>query len=274
MGKRPKFAQADARRRAQADDGASTAFNLFEGSGYEPGLCVVKRQGGVVYLAIFGLSVMLALGTLLALTATLPRLLTHWTWLLFTLFSAAIFVGRWVYPEVEAWLIFFLILTVHGLLWITLLLVPLRGVTPATLWHAFGVHGGDHLLLAQMGDVPLLGFPPLALAAFMAWEEKYLVAIFHDFLTQMAPGNYNLVWNLMWQICSPILPLGLWAACLRPPLFTDLPAWPGVLDVLLVCLLANGPVLLYAYHRSAPLHGAAHWFEGGGVVLWSTGRFV
>jgi len=270
MGKRPKptrsAAAGDTRRRVTESD---ITFSAFESS-FEPGLCVIKRESGVLYLALFGLTVMLTMGTLLALTASLPRLLTHWVWLLFALFSAAIFVGRWLYPEVEACILFFLTLTLNGLLWLNLLLVPPFGVTPGALWHAFGVHGGDHMLLAQMGDVPLLGFPPLALLGFLLWEERYLMAVFHDFITQLAPGHIK--WNAIWQLCSPILPFGFWAACLRPPLFADLPAWPGTLPVIAVCLVTNGPLLAYAHYRSLSLQGAAHFFDGG-AVLWSMGRW-
>lgn len=283
MGKRPKATQrassaagvgpSTSRGRAAGDGpyGNTTAFawhSAFEGSAHEAGLCVIRRRSSVGYLAIFGLVVMLAAGTLLACTASLPRLLTHWAWFMFTIFSCTVFVGRWLYPDVEALILVFFTLTIHGLLWLTLLLVPLCGVTPGALWYAFGIHGGDHLLLAQLGDLPLLLFPPLSLLCFLVWERRYLVAVFHDFLYQLAPGHFK--WLVGWQLTSPIIPLGLWSACFRLPLFTDLPAWPGVPAVLAVCLLANGPLLFYAYWRTLPYQGAAHWFDGG-VVLWSAG---
>ncbi len=278
MGKRKAATRAppppgEPRRREQDAGPFSAAQDpFFGGSLFETGLCIVRRQSGVGYLAVFGLVVMLSFFTLFACTASLPRLLTHWTWLLFTIFSSTIFLGRWLYPDTEALLLLLFTLMIHGLLWLGLVLVPLRGVTPGTLWHAFGVHGGDHLLPAQMGDVLLLGAPLLALLSFCVMERRYLVVLLHDFLTQAPPSMTK--WLFLWQLFSPALPFCVWAACLRQPIFSDLPAWPGALRVASICFIANAPPLLYAYWRSLPLQGSAHYFEGGaGVILWSASAF-
>ena len=156
------------------------------------------------------------------------------------------------------------------LLWLALVLVPLRGVTPSTLWHAFGVHGGDQLLPAQMGDLLLLCAPPLALLGFCVMERRYLLVLLHDVLIQLPPGMSKFFF--LWQVFSPVLPLAIWAAFMRQPLFSDLPAWPGVAIVMTICFLANAPPLTYAYWRILPLQGAAHYFEGG-VILWSASAF-
>jgi hypothetical protein len=107
MGKRKAAFRAaapgDSRRREQ-DPGTFSTFAaapdpFFGSSLFETGLCIVRRQSSVGYLAVFGLTVTLSVFTLLACTASLPRLLTHWTWMLFTLFSGTVFVGRWLYPD-------------------------------------------------------------------------------------------------------------------------------------------------------------------------------
>mmetsp|Transcript_10624 Transcript_10624/g.21571 ORF Transcript_10624/g.21571 Transcript_10624/m.21571 type:complete len:163 (-) Transcript_10624:188-676(-) len=156
----------------------------------------------------------------------------------------------------------------HGLLWLNLVLVPLRGVTPSTLWAAFGEHGGDHLLFAQLGDAILLLFLPVALLAFLFWERRYLRAVFHDFRSQLAAGQQ--LWNAAYHLASPVLPLAIWAACFRSTLFNDLPVWPAAIEILAVCALANGTLLMYAHLATRDLVGPAHWFDGG-VVLWSAG---
>jgi hypothetical protein len=278
MGKRKAAFRAaapgDSRRREQDPCTFSTfaaAPDPFFGSSlFETGLCIVRRQSSVGYLAVFGLTVTLSVFTLLACTASLPRLLTHWTWMLFTLFSGTVFVGRWLYPDTEAALLMLFTLTLHGLLWLALVLVPLRGVTPSTLWHAFGVHGGDQLLPAQMGDLLLLGAPPLALLGFCVMERRYLLVLLHDVLSQLPPGMSKFFF--LWQVFSPVLPLAIWSACMRQPIFSDLPVWPGVAPVMTICFVANVPPLAYAYWRILPLQGAAHWFEGG-VILWSASAF-
>jgi len=228
------------------------------------------REGGAIYLLIYGVSVTFFLGTVLALgLLSLPRLLCHWTWLLFATYATAVFICRWLAKEAEAWLLFWATPMVNGLLWFNLVLVPMRGVTPSALWRAFGEHGGPHLMFAQVGDVVLLLMPPIALLAFLFWERRYLRAIFHDFCTQLAPGH--VTWNIIWHMGSPLLPLAAWAAFFRTSLFSDLPQWPPVLDLLGVCCLSNTPLLFYAHLSTADMVGPAHWFDAG-VVLWSAGR--
>ena len=143
------------------------------------------------------------------------------------------------------------------------------GVAPGALWTAFGEHGGLHLLMGQVGSVLLLGLPVCAISGFMAWEHEYLVAIFYDFHNQLRDGHRK--WSTLWQVLSPLLPLGVWLACFRTSIFTDLPAWPGVGRAVAVCCLANGPPLYYVHHRSRVYKGSAQWFDGG-CVLFSIGR--
>eukprot|EP00322_Chrysochromulina_rotalis_P019812 CAMPEP_0115853278 /NCGR_PEP_ID=MMETSP0287-20121206/13422_1 /TAXON_ID=412157 /ORGANISM="Chrysochromulina rotalis, Strain UIO044" /LENGTH=196 /DNA_ID=CAMNT_0003307351 /DNA_START=57 /DNA_END=644 /DNA_ORIENTATION=+ len=164
--------------------------NPFEDP-FDPGLNVFTRKDDLLSISVYGLAIMLTTGTTLALTCTLPRLFSHWVWLLFTLFLDALFACRWMAPDVEGWLVFWLLPMLNGLLWLCILLVPTHGVTPAALWLAFGEHGGDHLLIAQLGNVVLLAFPPCALFGFVAWERDYLVAIAHDFLWQLHPGHWK-----------------------------------------------------------------------------------
>jgi hypothetical protein len=280
MGKR-KFAKgaSEARRYAPGAMGGpsmppppSSAFEAMfdERVSDEPGLCVHRRRHGVVYHAAYVLVVFLFLGTTVTLgSSTLPRLLSHWTWLIFSLYSLTLFGCRWFAEEAEAWVTFWLTPMVHGLLWMALVLVPVRGVAPGALWHAFGEHAGHHLLIAQIGTIPLLLLPPLVLGGYLWWEADFITAIFHDFYSQLARGQRK--WNLLWHLLSPTLPFAIWAACLKTTVFTDLPPAVSTLEIVAVCLVANGPLLVYLHYRTRVLTGATHWIDGG-AVLWCVGR--
>ena len=276
MGKQRRTARGAEARQARAEPvsiggGSGGAASFFDSPDDEEGLTVRHRKSGVIYLAIFGLIVFLSVGTVLSLGAsTLPRLLSHWAWVLFTLFSTGLFTTRWFAPDVEAHVIFWGLLMVHGLLWLTVTLVLTWGmIAPGTLWDAFGQHGGAHLLITQWSSVLLLGIPLCALVGFMVWEHEYLVAVFYDFHSQLRRGHRK--WNTLFQLLSPVLPLGVWLAFFRTTLFTDLPVWPGTLSVVSICCIANGPILYYIHYRSRFYQGSAHWFSGG-VVLFSKGR--
>ena len=52
----------------------------------------------------------------------------------------------------------------------------------------------------------------------------------------------------------------------RPPLFSDLPVWPGTPVVLGFCMVSNVPILYYGYRSTRQFRGPAHWFSGGVVV--------
>ena len=98
-------------------------------------------------------------GTLLALGLSGFSLFCHWVWFLSTLFAGATFAGYWVAQPLEAWLIFWTMWMVHGLLWLQLVLVASTGVWPGTLWANFETHSGTDLLMAQLGSVPLCARP-------------------------------------------------------------------------------------------------------------------
>jgi hypothetical protein len=278
MGKR-KFAKSTdtgarpaTTRSGQPTVSPASAFDAIfdDGGPAEPGLRVQKRPAQAVYLSIYALCVFLAVGTLLTLgTSTLPRLLSHWAWVVFTIFSTTIFCCRWFAETVEGWVTFWCTFMVNGLTWLNLVLVLSEGIAPGALWSAFDEHGGQHLLIAQVGSLTLLGFPPLAMLAYVLWERNYYVAIFNDFFSQLAVGHWK--WNMVYHITSPVLPFSFWVACFRTELFTDLPVWPGAIKVLLICLFANGPLLGYLAYRMLFVVGSTHWFDGGSV-LWSTGH--
>jgi hypothetical protein len=206
--------------------------------GAEAGLCVRRQPGapGLAYLSGLTFGVLVLLGTQLALAPTLPRLLCHWSWTVFTLFGAALVVCRWAKEEtVAAYLLFWGLLMVNGLSWLALLLVPSCGVLPGSLWQAYGEHGGDHLAIASLGSVPLLLAPTVLITLFMWFERAFLAAIYHD-VTFAMDGWFT---NLVWQLFCPAIPLAFWAAFLRPPLFGDLPQWPGIAPVLCISALLN-----------------------------------
>ena len=49
-------------------------------------------------------------------------------WTVVTVYSALIFAGYWLTQPLEAWLIFWFLLMVHGLLWLQLVLVAVYGI--------------------------------------------------------------------------------------------------------------------------------------------------
>ena len=201
----------------------------------EPGLHVRRERGGIAYLSglTFGVFVLLSIQLAVGL---IPQLLCHWSWAIVTLFGGALCAFRWARAdEAVAHLIFWGLLMVHGLCWLALLLVPFYGVLPGTLWSAFGDHGGEHLAMASLGSVPLLLAPPTLLLLFMWFEREWLVVIYHDFFHAMGGPWFNI----SYQLLSPLLPLALWTAALRPPVFSDLPQWPGTPAVVVACMVAN-----------------------------------
>ena len=238
----------------------------------QAGLVVFWQKNSAPYIAV-QCFVALVLLLLLLASPSLPRLLCHFSLLAFTLFCAGVvglrchyyFSGDEAAQERLAWLIFWCLLMVHGLACLSCALVLARGNSPGVLWRAFGEHGGSHLDVASLGAVPLMVLPPLLLIGFMAYERKFLVCIFHDFF-HATGGRYK---NAPFQLCSPLLPLAFWAALLRPPLFTDLPLWPSILELLGVCALANGPVLVYIYYSTRNFYGPAHWIPDGGCAVLS-----
>ena len=230
----------------------------------EGGLCVRTQPGGMAYLSGLTFVVVVLAGVSLAVAPTLPRLLCHWSWVLLTLFGGCLVGCRWAKAEgVAAYLVFWGLLMVHGLCWITLMLVPAFGVLPGSLWRAFDGHGGDHLAIGSLGSVPVLLAPPCLLLAFMWVERPFLAVVYHDVFYAME----NPVWNLIWQLLCPMVPLAIWAALLRPPLFSDLPLWPGTPAILAACALANGPAMYYVHVSTMQFRGAAHWFRGGQAAV-------
>ena len=203
-------------------------------------------------------------GTLLALGLSGFSLFCHWVWLLSTLFAGATFAGYWVAQQLEAWLIFWTMWMVHGLLWLQLVLVASTGVWPGTLWAELSHHSGGSVLMAQMGAAPLLVLPLLAFLAFMWAERPYLEVVFYDFTAQLLPEHRK--WNVLWHVCSPAAPLAVWAYAFNPRVFTDLPTWPGVLPVLVTCALCNGTVLMYLQGQALPYLGTVRWLHGVWLV--------
>ena len=121
--------------------------------------------------------------------------------------------------------------------------------------------------MASLGSLPLLLLPPALLLLFMWFEREYLVVIYHDMYVAM-DGMWS---NFVWQALSPLLLFSIWAAFLRPPIFSDLPRWPGAAPLLGACLFANTPILVYVARSSMQFRGPAHWFSGG-VVIWACGQ--
>ena len=124
-----------------------------------PILEVQRRCTSTVTVCVHGFWLLFMVGTLLALGLSGFSLFCHWVWLLSTLFAGATFAGYWVAQPLEAWLIFWTMWMVHGLLWLQLVLVASTGVWPGTLWANFETHSGTDLLMAQLGSVPLCARP-------------------------------------------------------------------------------------------------------------------
>ena len=257
-------------RSGPASNGGSGGGSIFGGGGgIEPGLCV-RREKGLGFLSGVTCGVVALALIQLALAPTFPRLLAHWSWFIVTLYGTALVSCRWAkYEETAAYLIFWGLLMVHGLCWLAFALVPIYGVMPGTLWAAYGDHGGAHLAIGSLGSLPLLLVPPLALLLYMWFERDYLVVIYHDFVHAM-DGPFV---NLIWQLYSPLLLFSIWAVVFRPPLFSDLPVWPGTPVVLGFCMVSNVPILYYAYRSTRQFRGPAHWFSGG-VVVYAVGSLL
>lgn len=205
-----------------------------------------------------GAFVLLAMvGSLMALGSASFGLLTQWTWVLVTLFGLAAYAGYWTCQHQVAWLIFWCLPMLHGLLWVQLFVIACYGVRPGTLWAQFGEHSADRLLMAQLGTLGLLGLPLAALLAYMWFERAYLLLVFHDFSEQLRPDHRK--WNLVWHVCSPVVPLALWSHLFNPLVFTDLPRWPGTVPVVAICLCVNGPLLFLAKRETHEWIGAVRW---------------
>lgn len=191
-----------------------------------PILEVQRRCTSTVTICIHGFWLLFMVGTLLALGLSGFSLFCHWVWLLSTLFAGATFAGYWIAQQHEAWLIFWSLWMIHGLLWLQLVLVASNGVWPGTLWANFESHSGTDLLMAQLGSAPLcarplrassrlgltthvyrrLVLPLLAFLAFVWFERNYLQIIYYDFTSQLEPQHRAC--NLLWcarALASPLL---------------------------------------------------------------------
>ena len=168
---------------------------------------VQRRSHSTVFTCIHGFWLLFMVGTLLALGLSGFSLLAHWVWLLATLFAAVTFAGYWVAQPQEAWLIFWSMWMLHGLLWLQVVLVAYDGVWPGTVWANFGSHSGAHLLMAQLGSVPLLLLPLVALLVFVWFERSYLQIVFYDFTSQLQPHHriVNLVWCADHDHCPTVI---------------------------------------------------------------------
>lgn len=228
---------------------------LFGADG--PGLLMDKRSPRLEWQAAQSFALFVMFGTLLSLGGLEFSLLCQWSWLLVAVFGAMALTGYWVLQVASAWLIFWCLPMLHGLLWLQLLLIGAYGVWPSTLWHEFGGHSGQRLLIAQLGSVVLLLFPLAAFLTYLWVERTYLFAIFHDFRSQLLTEHRK--WNYVWHVFSPVLPLACWSYFLNPCIFTDLPHWPGTLPVLIIVVLCNGPLLYYIHHRTRNYVGMVRW---------------
>ena len=130
-----------------------------------PILEVQRRCTSTVTVCVHGFWLLFMVGTLLALGLSGFSLFCHWVWLLSTLFAGATFAGYWVAQQHEAWLIFWSLWMIHGLLWLQLVLVASKGVWPGTLWAHFETHSGTDLLMSQLGSVPLCARPLRSISA-------------------------------------------------------------------------------------------------------------
>jgi hypothetical protein len=178
-----------------------------------PSLELTYRSQNTVVMCVIGFWLFGMGGSLLALGSINFGLLSQYTWCLCTLFGGAVFVGYWTLQHEVAWLIFWCLPMLHGLLWLQLLLVSFYGVPPSTLWRKCGEHSGSRLLMAQLGTVALLWHPLVALLAFVWVERTYLLLLFHDFTAQLMPEHFK--WNLLW-CTSPARTLLL--ACRHHPI--------------------------------------------------------
>ena len=137
---------------------------------------------------------------MLALGSASFALLSQFTWVLVTLFLVAAYAGYWTCQHQVAWLIFWCLPMLHGLCWLQLVLIPLYGVLPGTLWARFGAHSAHRLLMGQLGTAALLGVPLIALLGYTWFERHYLLLVFHDFGAQLL--REHVKYNILWCVCT------------------------------------------------------------------------
>ena len=234
-------------------------------------------------MAFFGF---LHVGTIIVVGPLPGGLLCHWTCLIFSIFSCVVVVLRvlgTMYRSIFRWdfkaakadehlatCVFWFLGMVNGLAWITLLNVTLRGSTPNELWSAFGEHGGSHMQIANLGSVYTLGSPVVLLTAFMVYERTHISAIFYDHLYAMETSFVSM--HACWFILSPLVPLVVWSAAFRTPVFTDLPTWPPVAALLAACFFANAPPYMWMAITTSNYRGPVFWLREGSAWVVSAGR--
>lgn len=287
MGKKPK---TDRARDGSFDYAGAYSRQKRGGNVHEPlqdphgavsaNLEVYRIQNGAIFLSLLGfVSLMLIMTILVSPT---PGLLVHWSFTTFTCFISAVSVLHFMakfcmYAHTKqtaeerlAWLLFWGLGMVHGFVWITALVVPIYGTTPNTLWREYGEHGGSHMAAARFGSIPLLVAPPALLWALMIYERKHITCVYYDILYSMqaASGSSSWVMNAFWQLLCPLIPLGLWAATVRTPVFSDLQHWPPVGVFLAISVLANAPLYAWMLWASRNFQGPVFWLpEGAACVM-------
>lgn len=229
-----------------------------------PILELQRRSPSTITMCVHGFWTLFMLFTLCTLGSSSLSLLSNWVWLLVTLFATVTFAGYFDEAHYEAWLIFWSMTMLHGLLWLQILLVPFYGAAPGGLWGSFGDHSGEYMLMAQLGAVPLLLLPLVSFLAYVWFERRYLQIIFYDFTNQLE--KQHRIVNMIFHVTSPSLPLAIWAYCFNPKIFNDLPRWPGVAPVALLIALFNGLLLHYFRTSTEDYIGSVRWLHGVWLV--------
>eukprot|EP00966_Prymnesium_polylepis_P304167 7027213-Prymnesium_polylepis.1 len=120
-----------------------------------PGLQICQFARSVIATCVGAFVLLAMVGSLLTLGSASFGLLSQFSWVLFTLYGLAAYAGYWTCQHQVAWLVFWCLPMLHGLLWLQLVLIGRYGVWPGALWAQFGEHSADRLLMAQLVRRPL-----------------------------------------------------------------------------------------------------------------------
>jgi len=247
---------------------SSVGAKMFPFGSDGPGLCVQRRSRGVAYTCVHAFLMIFMVAAHLTLGSWDFVLFTSWTWFLTTAFCCMTFCCYWLLHALEAWLLFWGLGMIHGLCWLQLALIAHDGVWPNSLWLAHGGHDGGDILMAQLGAGPLLLVPLLAVVAFIWVERAYLLAIYYDFTSQLLERHRTF--NLVWHLCSPVVPFAIWSYAFNPRVVTDLPRWPGIVPLIPICSVCNGALLYIAQRQTSHYMGSVRWMDSSWLV-WSIG---
>lgn len=165
----------------------------------------------------------------------------------------------WPNSGAEAWVTFWVLPACHGLAWSLPFQIFFGGFSPTTLWERWGESAGELISLCQLGDAPLLFFPPLLYVLHLWLELDFVGVAVYDLYSSLLEWHKPLAYASC--LVGGALPLGLWHFYCNPRVMTDVVnVYP--LLFLVTSALANGLALhLCAYRMLGRFASAVRWHE-------------